>query len=249
MKKSLFLLGLCAFATALLAQQSENYTDITSDSTEAQPTSGVVAGHEWVDLGLSVKWATCNIGAQTAEEPGDLFAWGETMAKKKFTWKNYKYRLDGDDVRSVRFTRYNTQHGRGKIDNNIQLSPLDDAARINWGREWRMPTLFEWQELWSNCTAELVKTGSRVGYKLTSKINGNSIYLPLAGIGGPQDADRSIGSYWSCHLIQNEPSGAQNATFNEKGVRWNLNSARMYGRSIRPVLDEKQEEDENTPSN
>ena len=236
---------LCVLAIAAHAQLSET----APAPAEEQPTRGMADNHEWVDLGLSVKWATCNIGAATEEEDGDHFAWGETLAKKKFTWKNYKFRLDGDDVRSVRFTRYNTVHGRGKIDNNQMLSPLDDAARINWSRQWRMPTIAEWQELWNNCTAELVKNGDRIGYRLTSKKNGNSIYLPLAGIKGPQESERTIGSYWSCMLLQNESSGAQNTTFNEKGVRWNLNSARMYGRSIRPVLDEKPEEpQEPTPA-
>lgn len=230
MKRCLLFLFLGAWTAFATAQEA--------------PVSGIADNHEWVDLGLSVKWATCNIGAQTPTEAGDFFAWGETTAKKKFAWKNYKFRLDGDDVRSVRFTRYNTQHGRGKVDNNIRLSPLDDAARINWSRQWRLPSPAEWQELWNNCTAVLVKEGGVSGYRLTSKLNGQSLFLPMGGILGPQDADRNLGSYWSCQLIQNEPSGAENVTFTEKGVRWNLNSARMYGRSIRPVLDEPKEEEE-----
>ncbi|MBP5319267.1 MAG: hypothetical protein J6Y77_07695 [Paludibacteraceae bacterium] len=228
--KHRFVVLLCMLAPCVFAQE--------------EPTTGIVDNHEWVDLGLSVKWATCNIGAQSPSDFGDFFAWGETMAKKKFTWKNYKYRLDGDDVRSVRFTQYNTVRGRGKVDNRMQLSPLDDAARINWSRQWRIPSPAEWQELWKNCSAELVTIDGHPCYKLTSKINGNSIVLPLGGIKGPQDSERTIGSYWSCMLMQGEASGAQNITLNEKGVRWNLNSARMYGRSIRPVLDEPKKEEE-----
>ena len=117
-------------------------------------------GHEYVDLGLSVKWATCNVGASKPEEYGDYFAWGETSTKEEYTEEN-----------SLTY---------GKKMSDIAGNAQYDAARANWGGSWRMPTEYEWQELIDKCKWEWGKvTGVKVN-KVTGP-NGNSIFLPAAG--------------------------------------------------------------------
>ena len=88
-----------------------------------------IDGYEYVDLGLSVKWATCNVGADSPEDYGDYFAWGETEPKSTYYWSTYKwYRGDYDNL-----TKYCTSSSYGTVDNKKQLDLSDDAARANWG--------------------------------------------------------------------------------------------------------------------
>ena len=105
-------------------------------------------GYEYVDLGLSVKWATMNIGATKPEEVGDLFAWGDIIPNRGGSWENYVHCYDSD----VNFTKYCTDSNRGVKDDKSILEPMDDAAHIHWGGKWRMPTIEECQELLENCT-------------------------------------------------------------------------------------------------
>ena len=134
--------------------------------------------HEYVDLGLSVKWATCNVGATTPEGYGNYYAWGETSTKSSYSSSNYTY-----------------------TSNPSTLPLTADAARVNWGGNWRMPTKAEQDELRSssNCTWTWTTQNGVRGYIVTSKINGNSIFLPAAGCihdGSNTDAG-SYGRYWS----------------------------------------------------
>ena len=131
---------------------------------------GVENNHEYVDLGLSVKWATCNVGATRAEEYGDYFAWGETQAKSTYNWSTYKWSND-----YITRSKYNTKMGYGTIDNKTQLDFSDDAARVNWGGNWRMPTDVEITELYEQCTWTEIALNGVKGYKVTSKINGNTL--------------------------------------------------------------------------
>ena len=125
---------------------------------------------EYVDLGLSVKWATFNLGASAPEEYGDYFAWGETEPKEEYSWATYKW-CDGTD--SV-MTKYNA------IDGLISLQSEDDAAHVNWGGDWRMPTKEELDELCDKCNWEWIMLNGVNGCKVTGP-NGNSIFLPAAG--------------------------------------------------------------------
>ena len=107
--------------------------------------------HEYVDLGLSVLWATCNVGATKPEEYGAHYAWGEVVSKPFFSL--WDYRFIKQDI--YQYTKYCTkkENGyKGFIDNKTVLDPEDDAAHVNWGAHWRMPTVQEWQELKDNCT-------------------------------------------------------------------------------------------------
>lgn len=103
-------------------------------------------GHEYVDLGLSVKWATCNVGAEHPQDYGDHFAWGETKPKSDYSWETYKY---GEGSNTV--TKYNDNESYGTVDKKRKLDPSDDAARAYLGGAWRMPTYDEQSELFTGC--------------------------------------------------------------------------------------------------
>ena len=139
-------------------------------------------GHEYVDLGLSVKWATCNIGANSPEESGDYFAWGEVEPKEYYDWSTYKY-CENTSTSHI-FTKYNSHEGSGIVDNKEFLDPEDDAAVVNWGGSWRTPSNEEWYELKNYCTIEFVTINEIKGIRFTSKIEGytdRSIFWPAAG--------------------------------------------------------------------
>jgi hypothetical protein len=186
--------------------------------------------HEYVDLGLSVKWATCNVGADSPEDYGDYFAWGETSPKSTYNWSTYKW---GD---YENFTKYNTKSGFGTVDNKNQLDLSDDAARANWGGSWRMPTHDEFMELIEKCSWTWTIQNGVKGYKVTSKTNDNSIFLPAAGYrysSSLNDAG-SFGYYWSSSLGTDDPNGAGYVGFYSSYVGW-YNNVRYYGQSVRPV--------------
>ncbi len=174
-------------------------------------------GHEFVDLGLpsGLKWATCNVGATKPEEYGDYFAWGEIKPKQRYESDNYMYK------------------------SNPETLPLSaDAARVNWGGKWRMPTRAEQDELRNHCTWEWTTLNGVNGYKVTSKKNGNSIFLPAAGYrysSGLNDAGSS-GYYWSSSLFTSNSSYAYYLSFNSSTVDWDY-SSRYYGRSVRAVCE------------
>ena len=159
---------------------------------------------EGVDLGLSVKWASVNIGANKPEEYGDYFAWGETETKSHYGYSTYKW-LQG---KYYTLTKYNTDYDFGNtIDNKIVLDKEDDAAVANWGGNWRMPTNAECVELCENTVWEEIIQNGVSGYKVTSKKNGNSIFLPLAGYYN-QYGYRTGSIYWSSSLIPSNPNNA-----------------------------------------
>ena len=182
------------------------------------PATGTSNGYGYVDLGLSVKWATCNVGATSPEEYGNYYAWGETITKKTYTLNNcttqnvfFKYDFSGE-------SKY-------------------DAATANWGVDWRMPTLDELKELHENCTWEWISSNGFKGYKVTGP-NGNSIFLPAAGFYYESSlisaGDR--GDYWSSAPYESLSGDARSLFFNSDyhGVG---NNGRYFGLSVRPVLE------------
>ena len=198
---------------------------------DPNPNTG---NHEYVDLGLSVKWATCNVGATKPEDCGDYFAWGETQPKYYYDWSTYKY-CNGS---SSTLTKYNTFSSRGTVDNKTTLELSDDAARANWGGSWRMPTKAEQDELRNNCTWTWTTQNGVKGYKVTSKSNGKSIFLPAAGSHYDSSLTNagSDGFYWSSSLYTDGPGGlAYNLYFKSSSVEGGGYSYRSYGRSVRPV--------------
>ena len=187
---------------------------------------------EAVDLGLSVKWANMNIGAECPEDYGDYFAWGEVEPKETYNWSTYKW-CNGS---SKTLTKYNTDSSRGTVDNKTQLELSDDAARANLGGNWRMPTDAEMTELREQCTWTWTTQNGVNGYKVTSKSNGNSIFLPAAGYrsGSSLNYAGSYGDYWSSSLYTDYPSLAWYVNFGSGDVDRG-NDYRYGGHSVRPV--------------
>lgn len=181
-------------------------------------SKGMENGHEWVDLGLSVKWATCNVGANQPEDYGDYFAWGELYDKASYTKDNYAYQY-----------------------NPVELPLNADAAHNHWGGRWRMPTDDELTELREKCHWELLCTQNGLkGCRIIGQ-NGNSIFLPAQG----QRSGKLIyyaltsGSYWSSSLDTNFLPDTDNAccldfSLADENGSWGSIS-RWGGHPIRPV--------------
>ena len=227
--------------------------------------------HEYVDLGLSVKWATCNVGASKPEEYGDYFAWGATeplyesgyaQENPQSHWKSGK--SDGYDWvnapyqtanttsfssdSSTRWTKYvgsttSSYKDPSATDANvlkIVLDLEDDAAHVNWGGAWRMPTRAEQDELRNNCTWTWTTINGIKGYKVQSNKSGYTdrwIFLPAAGWRRSTDLYYvgSLGDYWSSSLFTGNPDYACSLYFSSGDVDWNYYGNRGYGRSVRPV--------------
>ncbi len=185
--------------------------------------------YNYVDLGLSVKWATCNVGATKPEEYGYIFAWGEVVRKSKYNWTTYKY-CNGT---KLTITKYTVQGYKGKVDYKITLDTEDDAAIVNWGDKWRMPTKKEQQELINNCNWTWTTQNGVKGYKVVGP-NGNSIFLP-AGL-----RDGENGYYWSCSLYNEDSAEAYYLGFGTGG-KTVYHSERQEGYYIRPVINIKEE--------
>ena len=184
--------------------------------------------HEYVDLGLpsGLLWATCNVGANAPEEYGDYFAWGETTTKETYDSDNSStYGLSDSELQS-----------QGYIDSEGNLTPQYDAATANWGGNWRMPTKAEQQELLDNCIWTWTTQNGVNGYNVEGP-NGNSIFLPAAGLrGSPINIAGSSGYYWSStpHKIDSNPSDYLKFDSNYHGMR---TLHRNGGLSVRPVLE------------
>lgn len=186
-----------------------------------------------IDLGLSVKWANCNIGANSSEEYGDYFAWGDTKTKSDFYENNcITYGKDGGQLISYCF-----------VDRNV-LKAQYDAATINWGNNWRMPTQKEMQELVDNCTWKWTTQNEVKGCLVTGS-NGNSIFLPATGYREfdlPTIYAERSGYYWTSTAWDETPNDdksfgivfgwdnyLQNTYYYQNGFY------RSHGYTIRPV--------------
>ena len=199
--------------------------------TPSQPEHN---GHAYVDLGLSVKWATCNIGASSPSAYGDYFAWGETTTKETYYSSNCPtYGLS-----------YSSLQSQGYIDGEGNLTSQYDAARANWGGSWRMPTYDELNELRTKCTWTWTTQNSVNGYKVTGP-SGASIFLPAAGSrGGSSLYDAgSCGYYWSSTPYGGLDYLAYYLLFDSSYHYMNCYD-RYDGQSVRPVIELKGE----TPS-
>ena len=128
-------------------------------------TMGIINGREYVDLGLSVKWATYDVGASKQSEEGPKYAWGETASKTEFSWANYKYGSSVFDVTNIGSNIKGTQY---------------DAAFVKWGSDWCMPSETEAREMLSKCTFSVDYVDGVKGYRVLGP-NGNSIFIPEIG--------------------------------------------------------------------
>lgn len=187
-----------------------------------------------VDLGLSVKWASCNVGAESPEDYGSYFAWGETEVKDDYAPFGYKFRTGT----GMTLTKYCTENYYGNVDNKTVLDPVDDTATASWGNDWRMPTLDEMKELINECTWSWTTQNGVNGYVVTGP-NGNSIFLPAAGRRDRMSKEISghgwSGDYWSATLGEDNSWNACWLFFSD-GTKPGCNThARYNGFSVRPV--------------
>ena len=215
---------------------------VTSDATYVAHFISNTGGHAYVDLGLpsGTLWATCNIGADSPDEYGDYFAWGETQPKNVYNFSTYQYCMGSENT----LTKYcnNASYGyNGFTDNLTILEPIDDAATAQWGSGWRMPTKEEWQELLNNTTVTWT-TQNGVNGRLFTATNGTSLFLPAAGVrnGSSLYMAGSDGFYWSSSLGTDYPYFAWVLCFNSGNCYMYGNSSRGYGQSVRPVLSARQ---------
>ena len=201
------------------------------DDTPQSPTPPTITTGEAIDLGLSVKWASYNVGATKPEEYGGYYAWGETEEKSDYEWYTYKYCNDND----YSMTKYCTSSSYGTVDNKTTLEPEDDVATVKWGGSWRMPTRAELDELLNNCTWTCTTLNGVTGHRVTGP-NGNSIFLPFAGYRNGQEVRGrgSWGDYWSSSLGSSYSYDAYDLAF-DSGVFGLDSYPRECGRSVRPV--------------
>ena len=184
--------------------------------------SGTLNGYDWVDLALpsGLKWATCNVGANTPDGYGNYYAWGGTSTKSSYTYDN--------------------SSTYGKEMSDISGNASYDVARKQWGSSWRLPTKAEFEELSdkNNCTWEWTTQSGVNGYKVTSKINGNSIFLPAAGYrpGTSLDFAGSLGEYWSSTPDESDTKYAYELHFYSVSHRTSIDT-RGRGHSVRPVTE------------
>lgn len=226
----------------LYAQWTSNDTESAPDS---QQTTGSLNGYEWVDLGLpsGTRWASRNIGAKDPESYGDYYAWGEVTTKEIYYWHTYQHSR-GDAYCSI--TKYcplgingfgYTYGYAGYTDNRTILEPCDDAATVNWGEGWRMPTKEEMEELLNNCTNVWTSINGVNGRKFIGS-NGNSIFLPAAGnyydvLLLEDDAD---GYYWSSSVYSDNANYSWIIKFDSSNCLVNHQHYRYRGHPVRPVL-------------
>lgn len=200
-----------------------------------------VAEPEAVDLGLSVKWASFNLGATKPEEYGNYYAWGELITKTGYSWSNYRFRTGGDSTSNVMLSKYNTKASHGPVDNKITLDLSDDAAHYLLGGSWRMPTAEECQEIVDKCIWYWTTMNGVNGFKITSLINQQSIFLPATGY---KEASNNMYlgercAYFTSTLREGKPGHALYfGGYPEEGKDDTIGTGganRSFGFAIRPV--------------
>ncbi len=205
-------------------------------------TASQTETHEYVDLGLpsGTLWATTNVGAELPADYGDYFAWGETVPKSAYNWSTYKW-CNGS---STTMTKYCTRSLDGTVDNKTRLESSDDAATANWGGNWCMPTIEQQEELmnpsyttctWITMTNSTFETVN--GYKIVSKSNGNSLFLPIAGHYNNYLLSNTgvYGTYWSSTLYSGHSDNAYFGFYNSTYYFARRFDYRYTGMSVRPV--------------
>lgn len=237
-------------------KQAEYWSDY-ADRIQAIPSSSIPVP-EAVDLGLpsGIKWASFNLGASAPEEFGDYYAWGETepyfsrnpMTWKEgkeegYTWTSYKWCM-GSNTTMTKYCTNSSYGYNGFTDDKTVLDPEDDAAHVNLGGKWRMPTVADWAELFENCTCTWdTRNGWCFGITMSSKTNNNSIYLPASGYCStsstpPPASGYRIGYYRTSTLDVDNPYRSWIKRFDSDKVS-EASHNRYLGYSIRPVYDEQ----------
>ena len=219
-------------------------TDGSGVKAECQVTvwndnSGTIDGRDYVDLALpsGTLWATCNVGSSKPEEYGDYFAWGETTTKRTYDWSTYKW-CKGSIKTMTKYCANSSDGYNGFTDYLTELQPEDDAATANWGSGWQMPSSDQIKELCNSSytTSEWTQLNGVYGRKVTSKSNGNSIFLPAAGYRRDDGlyVAGSYGDYWPSSLRPSYDSDAYDLYFSSQ--IWSCYTSYRYnGQSVRAV--------------
>lgn len=195
---------------------------------------------EAVDLGLSVKWASCNVGASSPEEQGNYYAWGEVEPKDNYTWETYKW-CDGTEDSMLKYCT-NGEYSYNIIDNKTVLDLEDDAAHVNMGGNWRMPTYDEFNELRKNCTIISTTYKGVKGHKVVGP-NGNSIFLPVGFYVDGTKVLAPFSIYWTASLNDNVSNEAYEfcpfitGSSSANKYNWFISAARYYGHVVRAVCE------------
>ena len=198
-------------------------TNTCEGSAQGKPTTGTIEGHEYVDLGLSVLWATCNIGANTVEDYGEFFAFADP------TGQNVLDRRDDDGYHE----KINLEIGQ------CISESIYDTAKYKWGVKWKMPTADECIELINNCTLKYYKSDNGdINYEIISKLNGNKIIMPGAGFSYTKDYTNrddyfniGEGNYWSGNVEEYSRGTTLFLEWNKARV-----SSNGYGMPYRDLL-------------
>lgn len=212
------------------AKQNSGKKQTSSNQRQnSKPRTGTLNGHEWVDLGLSVKWATCNVGASSPSDYGGYYAWGETKTKSSYDWSNCFDCLDNEGK------NWHTYKLGGQI--RITTSSGHDTVRENWGGTWRMPTNAEIEELCKKGKWTWTTKSGHNGYNITGP-NGNSIFLPAAGSRYGTDTYDvgEYGLYW-LNTLSSSNSNLANYLYFDSGYQDKDYNYRRYGQSVRPVTE------------
>ena len=257
MKRTVYYTFLLIAMSLLISACSKDEDDETSSNGGKAPSSVKAVD---LDLPSGTLWATMNVGAEYPEDYGNYYAWGETKAygeedtsnahnysyngnssykKTYYNMSTYKWRNDSYSY-GESFSKYNTSSSYGTVDNKKVLELADDAAYVNWGENWRMPTHAEMQELYNNCTWTWTSMNGKNGYKVSSKKDSSKyIFLPATGYrdNGLLRYDGSNGHYWSSSLHESLPYSAWRLNFNfySGDIDPDYYNYRCFGRSVRPV--------------
>lgn len=230
-----------------LSPGNANVTVTTTDQGKTATCAVVVwPAMTAVDLGLSVRWAECNLGATQKHEDGGLYQWAGTndvsSTSINISWQNCPYH-DGRYLSTKGWKKYNSKNTTGStVDNKKVLEPKDDAASVILGRGWRIPTAEEWNEFMKNTTREWMEINGRQGYLFTSAVEGHkdkSIFLPASGqrySNYPIYYINKTGDYWASTVNVNDPSQA--GCFEIQDESDNVVSRDRYmGMSVRAVIE------------
>lgn len=205
-------------------------SDDFGGSQESSFYSGTIEGVDYVDLGLSVKWATRNVGAKNLEDYGDFYAWGETKTKESYSWSNYIIAENKCGTSSDPLSIYISSASK-----SIEATKYD-VAYCDLGKKWRMPTMEEMKELLNKCTFHWTKDNMVNGCIVVGP-NGNKMFLPAGGgfVDKANDVQGMRGWYWTATSCDDKTTYYLRIG---NGICDILNYSRFSGRSIRAVTSE-----------
>lgn len=213
------------------------YGDEKNFTTRSSSGGGTYNGHDYVDLGLpsGTLWATCNVGAESPEEYGDYYAWGETQLKETYDWSTYQYCM-GSPTTLTKYCSNSYDGYNGFIDDLTTLLPEDDAATANWGNGWSMPTIDQWRELLEYTTHIWITFKGVNGFLFTANDGNNNLFFPASGdvLGDSINGIDRFGIYLSCSRYTDYQHSSWDFCLHSEDYYLG-NFRRCYGASVRPV--------------